>query len=313
MVCFLSNIKLSEENVSKRKFRMFKKRIKNLDIYVEFENSKGRVWNTIDRKEIIFKNKNEDIPILNTQKIEKLSKPSFSGSPSIPKNLPINKMDNSVEDKPEKSIENKTEPITTNVTEISSEKPDTQVNNLSYKNLKVQITPVFTPFNELDSIIKEALSQPPRTFLDSGKKDIDPELLNIVKRVLIASNLKIEKPKELINNDSNRSIDDIQKLELLNSNSMLNSNSDDINNESAKYDFKIKQKQIAEPHYPIIDETGTGIALTKNELRSQIKDLLKATADNQNDKIEPEKPNNLRELENQLKKSLEKIKLNKVN
>ena len=187
---------------------------------------------------------------------------------------------------------------------------------------------------ELENIITEAI-QKPSTTNSKTIDDIDPELLNLIKKTLIQSDV------DIFNNGN----ENISETPINNSNFVENQihNTFNKNFELRKQSYgKIAETFEKQIHPPVFnkqinqDETidlteknanvinvdsltftsdtslledDSSIALKKEELRSQVKNLIKETVNNNPSKNTTR--NDLQELERQFKQSLERLKIAK--
>ena len=197
--------------------------------------------------------------------------------------------------------------------------------------------------DELEDIIRDALinQQPPT---NEPASDVDPELLNLMKGLLIkklqpqAQNFQNYYPNNY-EQSNNLPITDNFQPDYYNAESQPytpNSNetktTEQTNSTKSKADAFEKQLQnqqippkiprslnldktednksnleVIEPAFtPIEFDDDSSLALTRKELQAQVKNLIKETLEN--NQKETTKPNDLLELEKQLKEHIEKIK-----
>ncbi len=196
--------------------------------------------------------------------------------------------------------------------------------------------------DELDDIIRDALNNiaPAST----NPTDFDPELLKMLKKLLLKNNFTSNWQDNnffLDVNEQNRGEAFYQDINSASSNSNPNQNSLDSNSQFqpdlrqqgkkqiASFDQHLQNQQsppkvpiklvtvkrpdvkeqvgVFDPSFSSMDyDDDSSLALTKNEIRMQVKTLINETLEE--NKQESTKPNDLLELEKQLKEHIEKIK-----
>ena len=342
-----------------RNYRMFKKRIAEMDLYQEYRRSHERV-------KVMLSEKAEDFP------------ETPVSSPSAQDNLRnFIKQHEVLQKEPETEIleqnyvnlaqdtvvnsfsENQEFVQHENMYERSFTSPpnDFQEPLYSDHNQDPGINTTFEAFDsqknyqigqfqakgvedELDYIIRDALYNIHPTSKDQNS-NVDPELLKIIKEYLIQNNVSsnefnflnetsayVPGQNSLTQSSTQFNQSNIEK----NNNSLSNRPNTDnlkISNQSRAESFeKQLQDQQAPPKLPkstvkrpssptplasiespfssLDFEDDSSLALTKQELSQQVKNLIKDTLED--NKTEASKPNDLLELERQLKEHIEKIK-----
>lgn len=197
--------------------------------------------------------------------------------------------------------------------------------------------------DELDDIIRDALNNI-GPYNSTTQSDIDPELLKMLKKLLLKNNMSSNWSDnnflrdvaesgygvEFDQNDLNKSTNSYSPDGSLNSNSQPNINLESqIKPVNTSFDQQLQNQQsppkaptkastvkrpgvkqqvgVFDPSFATMDfDDDSSLALTKKEISTQVKNLIRETLEENTQ--ETSKPNDLLELEKQLKEHIEKIK-----
>ncbi|MFV2015618.1 MAG: hypothetical protein ACC656_09340 [Candidatus Heimdallarchaeota archaeon] len=283
---------MSDAKTTERTMRMFKKRIRNLNIYDEQERSQTRLLSFWDNQK--KEKKKSEI----TSKILPKKLPSELNVPeSVQKvNYKIKQIiEPKIESQQKIQIQTSENNVVHPQEDLNEIKDDISqiINQFEHPNNPIPADSIKFDYNpvekELDLIIMEAIENPGLNNKDYS--DIDPQLLNIVKKVFLNANFKVT------DIDRNANKEDQIKDFSLDFNQGGKHNSEVFLKEGHTSDQSPRDNLAIEE-----EESFSSLAVTKEEIKSQIKNLMESINKTNNDKSSP--VNSLQELEDQLKRNL---------
>ena len=371
-----------KSSVKIRNYRMFKKRIAEMDLYQEYRRSHERVKIMLEEK-IEDNSEKTDVPLSAQENLKRFIKQHESSTHFAelenPEQDSINLAEDTIpEPPPEESYFQESTNFHYTIPEPGSEfEPEQQQQpfySTGYRQMSNYPSEVYTsdanasslpdtiaeepyrpesknfyPFRhkkieeELDDIIRDALSNiSPIDNLQSS--DIDPELLDMMKKFLLKDNFSSVLPSsDYYFHSEESNFQDQSNYPPINPDRQYSNTPDEISSqipfkqnegtliESKSQTFKkqlyidqnppnpphskstIKRPEsmdemgVFEPTFSTIDfEDDSSLAITKNEISKQVKNLIRESLED--NKTETVKSNALLELEKQLKQHIEKIK-----